>query len=249
MVSQSTYAAVITAGGRVDSEFAGVIGTPVKALAPFAGSTFLAIAIAAVREIGLERIAVVGGSEVRAACAASVERVIDESEDGTENLRRALFAWDEQTPLLYVTSDMPFIDGDALRGFLRGVPPKTLALPLTEWAEFERRFPDPPPFGITLAGEKVVNGGAFVIPPRAHTAIENFAMRFFEARKSVWQMARLAGPALLLRFVFRRLGVAQLEAHARRQLGIPALAVRNAPPELAYDVDVLAEYRYAITRA
>jgi hypothetical protein len=32
-------------------------------------------------------------------------------------------------------------------------------------------------------------------------------------------------------------------------LGIPAHAVRNAPPELAYDVDVLEEYRYAIARS
>lgn len=243
------YAAVITAGGRVDGAFASAIGTPVKALAAFRGSTFLGLTIDAVRAAGIDRIAVVGGAEVAFACAGRVERVIAESATGAQNLRSALRAWDAATPLVYLTSDMPFITADAVRDFLQRVPPDTLALPLTEFAEFDRRFPGAPPFGITLAGEKVVNGGAFVIPARAQMRIEAFAARFFDARKSPLQMARLTGPGLLLQFVFRRLSVARLEEHARRFIGIPALAVRESPAELAYDVDVLDEYRYALDRA
>ena len=244
-----TYRAVITAGGRVEGEFARALGTPVKALAPYRGTTFLQITIDALRGAGVERIAVVGGEEVRRACDGAVERVVDESSDGAENLRRALYAWDADEPLLYLTSDMPFLTGAALRAFLDRVPPATLALPLAEWSDFVQRFPDAPPFGVTLAGERVVNGGAFVIPAHAQERIAGVAARFFDARKSVWRMARLAGPLLLLQFALRRLGVAQLEAHARRLLGIPATAVRRAAPELGYDVDVLEEYRYAIARA
>jgi CTP:molybdopterin cytidylyltransferase MocA len=238
------YAAVVTAGGRVHGEFARNIGTEVKALALISGATLLSRTLDALRGIGVERVAVVGGSEVRAACDSSV-RFIDEDQSGSQNLLRALHAWDAQTPLLYLTSDMPFITADALRAFLDRVPPGTLSLPLTEWTQFSARFPGAPPFGITLAGEKVVNGGAFVIPCGAAAAIEAFAVRFFDARKSVWSMARLTGPMLLLRFVFRRLGIAELEAQAQRLLHVQAKAVRSAPPELAYDVDTFEEYRYA----
>lgn len=241
--------AVITAGGRVDGEFAQLIGTPVKALAPFDGSTFLQRAILALRGAGVQRIAVVGGGEVRAACATLVERIIDEGESGAVNLSRALHAWDSAAPLLYLTSDMPFLSAEALRAFVERVPADTLALPLAEWNAFERRFPHAPGFGITLFGERVVNGGAFIIPPHAAPRIESFAARFFEARKSVWRMARLTGPALLLQFALRRLSIAQLERHARRLLGVKACAIRNAPVELAYDVDALEEYRYAIEHA
>jgi len=243
------YAAVITAGGRVQGEFARAIGTDVKALAPFGGSTFLARTIDALRGIGVERIAVIGGNEVRAVCAGSVEAVIDEGSSGSENLRRALRAWDSDSSLLYLTSDMPYVTANVLRSFTEAVPPGTLGLPLTEWAQFGARFPDAPPFGITLAGEKVVNGGAFVIPPGAAASLEAFAVRFFDARKSVWRMARLTGPLLLLQFALHRLGVAQLESHASRLLGIPAKAARNAPAELAYDVDTFEEYRYALAHA
>jgi CTP:molybdopterin cytidylyltransferase MocA len=243
------YAAVITAGGRVDGEFAQAIGTSVKALALLHGATLLSRTIEAARMFGVDRIAVIGGDEVRAACANDVDAVIPESQSGSENLVRALRAWDESSPLLYLTSDMPFITAQALRSFVDAVPAETLALPLAEWAQFDARFPNAPPFGITLAGEKVVNGGAFVIPAGGAKNIERFAMKFFDARKNVWQMARLTGPLLLLRFICRRLSIAQLEAEAGRLLGISARAVRNAPPELAYDIDILQEYRYAVEHA
>lgn len=248
-MTDAPFHAVVTAGGRVGGEFARLLGTPVKALARIGGKTLLQLAVEALRGAGVDRIAVVGGAEVRSACEDSVERVIDESPDGAENLRRALHAWDTQTPLLYLTSDMPFITPQTLQAFIARVPQQTLALPLTEWNDFTRRFRDAPPFGITLAGEKVVNGGAFVIPAGAHERIERFAMQFFDARKSVWRMARLTGPMLLVHFALRRLGVPQLESHAQRLLGIPARAVRGAPAELAYDVDLLEEYRYAVEHA
>ncbi len=243
------YDAVITAGGRVDGEFALALGTHVKALAPFAGKTLLQITIEALRAAGIERIAVVGGADVRSACGSTVEKVIDESDDGAENLRRALHAWDEQAALLYLTSDMPFVTGRVLLAFLERVPPQTLALPLTDWSAFCGRFPAAPPFGVVLGGEKVVNGGAFVIPPHSRDRIERFATQFFDARKSVWRMARLTGPVLLLRFAFGRLSVAQVETQAQRLLRIAARAIRGAPAELAYDVDDLNEYRYAVANA
>ena len=240
--------AVITAGGRVDGEFARTIGVSVKALAPFVHSTLLDRTIEAVRGAGIERIAVVGGEEVAQRVTQPV-RLIPEAPSGAENLRLALRAWDENAPLLYLTSDMPFVNAQALRSFLSASPSGAIALPLTEWAQFEARFPQAPPFGITLAGEKVVNGGAFLLPPGAPALVESFAARFFDARKSPLRMAALTGIPFLMQFLFRRLSIARLEAHAERLLKMPAKAVRNAPPELAYDVDTLEEYTYAVGRA
>jgi len=240
--------AVITAGGRVGGSFEERIGVSVKALAPFADSTLLSRTIDAVAQLGIERVAVVGGEEVRAAVASRV-RVIPEAATGAENLQSALHAWNDSEALLYLTSDMPFIDAAALEWFVGASPPGAIALPLTEWAAFEARFPGAPPFGITLAGEKVVNGGAFLLPAGASRAVESFAMRFFDARKSPLRMAALTGIPLLVQFLLRRLSIEGLEAHAQRLIGIPAKAVRNAPAELAYDADTLEEYLYAVDRA
>jgi hypothetical protein len=75
--------------------------------------------------------------------------------------------------------------------------------------------------------------------------VREVAGRFFRARKSAVGMARLLGGALLLRFLVRRLRIADVERRAERVLGVRAAAIRAAAPGLCYDVDTLADYRYA----
>ncbi len=238
---------MITAGGRIDGAFAEGAGTRVKALAPVRGQTMLARMIASLRSAGVGRIAVIGGDEVRAACGTQIDRFVDESVSGSENLLRALRAWpDDGESLLYATSDLPFVTAEAIEAFAARVPTGALAVALAEFSDFQRRFPDAPPaYGITLAGERVVNGGVFLLPEGSTQRVAALAARFFDARKKPWQMAGLVSPVVLIRFLLRRLSVADLEAMAVRVLQLPALAVRSCAPELAYDVDTFAEYGYA----
>lgn len=238
--------AVITAGGRIGGEYARESGTDVKALVSFGGTTMLDRIIDALRDAGATRIAVVGGAEVAAACSSRVELIVGEARSGAENLVRALRTWPEDgEPLLYATSDMPYVTAEAVRDFITRAPRDHVALPLAEFDAYERRFPGAPPCGITLAGECVVNGDVFFVPAGAAERLEAVAQRFFEARKRPWRMARLlASPRLLVRFLFRRLGIGDVEAHAHRVLGVPAAAVRRCRPELAFDADTVDEYRY-----
>ena len=60
--------AVVTAGGRIEGDFAPSAGTRVKALASVRGVTMLQRMLDALRAAGVNEIAVVGGDEVRAAC-------------------------------------------------------------------------------------------------------------------------------------------------------------------------------------
>lgn len=237
--------AVITAGGRITGDYAREAGTTVKALVRVRGVTMLERVIDALRDVGATRIAVVGGEEVRAACSDRVEYVVDEARTGAENLVLALRAWpDDSDPLVYATSDMPYVDADAVGAFLSRVPQGHVALPLAEFEDFDARFPGAPPCGITLAGECVVNGDVFYVPGGLAAKVETIASRFFDARKNPWHMARLVSPRILVRFLFRRLGIGHIEAHAHRVLGIPAQAVRQCPPELAFDADTIDDYRY-----
>jgi CTP:molybdopterin cytidylyltransferase MocA len=243
--------AVVTAGGRIDGAFAAAAGPRVKALAPVRGSTMLQRVIDALRSAGAERVAVVGGDEVRAACGTEVERFVDESPSGSENMLRALRAWpDDGEPLLYATSDLPYVTGEAIREFAAGVPPEALAVALAEHSDFTRRFPGgPPSFGITLAGERVVNGGVFRIPDGGADKLAAIATRFFDARKRPWRMASLVSPLVFIRFLCKRLSIGDLEGLASRVLEMPARAIRRCAPELAYDVDTAVEYEYARAHA
>ncbi|MBV8074122.1 MAG: NTP transferase domain-containing protein [Candidatus Eremiobacteraeota bacterium] len=239
--------AVITAGGVVDGEFARAIATSVKALAPLRGTTLLDLAVDAARGAGARGVAVVGGPAVRAHCRGKVEHLIDASEDGSENVRRALGAWPAE-PLVYLTSDLPFVDSGAVAAFVARSAGYALTMPLASSQAYEARFPGAPEHIVTLGGERVANGNVFFIAPEARAPLLHFAGRFFEARKSKLRMAVLLGVPLLVRFALRRLTIEAIERKAQRTLGVPVAAIRDADPGICYDVDTLAEYCYARDR-
>jgi hypothetical protein len=58
-------------------------------------------------------------------------------------------------------------------------------------------------------------------------------------------MARLLGASFILKFLTGRLTVADIEKRCLDILGCPACAVRRCSPELALDIDLPEEYRYA----
>ena len=148
------------AGGRVDGDFATLIGTRVKALAVVAGRSLLDCAIDAAVGAGAAGVAVVGGPEVRAACASRVDCIIDESCLGSENLHRALWAW-PHAPTLLLSSDLPFVQAEDVRRFIAAVPPRTLAMPLAREEVYRRRFPNAPARVTPRLGERVANGCRF----------------------------------------------------------------------------------------
>jgi GTP:adenosylcobinamide-phosphate guanylyltransferase len=239
--------AVVTAGGPIDGEFAALAGTDRKALAPVRGRTMIARTLDALRACGIERIAVVGNDAVARACATDAPvTMLGDAGTGSGNVLRALDAWPGDEPLLYLTCDMPYLDARSLQWFLDRVDARTLAMPLAEHGAYVERFPGAPQAGITLAGERVVNAGVFFVPAGSRERVRALATTMFEARKAPWRMARIAGISVLGRFLFGRVSVADLEMRARRVLDLNVAAPRNAPPELAFDVDTIDDYRYAI---
>jgi len=234
----------MTAGGRIDGTYAAEAGTTVKALVEVRGETMLSRGIAAAHGAGGTKIAVVGGDQVRAACGATVDVVVPESESGAENITRALRTWPGDEPLLFLTTDLPYVSTGALAAFLAAAPNDALAMPLATPDAFYARFPGAPPVGITLGGERVVNGGAFLFPAGYAELVIGAATKFFDARKSPWKMAALLGASLAWRFATKRLTVSGLEEAAPRRFGVAIKAVRQCAPELCFDADTVEDYRY-----
>ncbi|MGH7729487.1 MAG: NTP transferase domain-containing protein [Vulcanimicrobiaceae bacterium] len=238
---------VIPAGGRVAGSLAARIGSPFKALASIGGTTLVERAVGAARACGAGEVVVIGGREVRLRIAAQVGRVLDDEEDGAENLRRAL-ALGSQAALLVLASDLPYIDGAALAAFVASasVAQADLAIPLAEAAAYRSRFPGAPPHATRLRDGAFANGSALYLARGVAPRVETLALDFFRARKSLVRMATLLGPRLLVRFVTRHLAVADIERRAARDYGIRARAIRGASPTLCFDVDGTADYDYAL---
>jgi len=240
--------AAILAGGRVDGALAAELGTSVKALGRIGRGTLLDAAIGAARVFDIERIVVIGGSEVRAYCAGTVDAVIDESEDGRENLRRA-FAEAGDAPLLLLASDLPFVTAASIANFASAARGADLAMPLADAAAYRAAFPGAATHDTNLAGERVVNGSVFYFAPGVTGRVLAIAQQLFAARKSALGMASLLGTRRILRYALGRLRVEDVETRAYERLGLRARAVRGAGPDLCYDIDSLADFRYALAHA
>lgn len=239
-----TLRAVVTAGGRVDAIFAAEIGTPVKALAPFAGTTLVDVMVSAIREAGVSDIAVVGDAAVARHLSGSGVRMLAAVADGAANVRRALDAW-PAGDLLFAASDLPFVDGQALRAFLSKARLRELAMPVADGAAYESAYPGAAPHVTRVGNVRVANGSVFYIGAAARVPVRAVAGRAFDSRKSLIALARLLGPAVVFGFLTRSLSIADVERRASHVLGIHAGAVRGCAPGLCYDVDTLADYRYA----
>jgi hypothetical protein len=238
--------AVVTAGGLVDEAFAAAIGTPVKALAPFGGGVLLDAVLGAIAGAGIADIAIVGGREIEPHRAGA--RLIPTALDGATNVARALDAWPADDDLLFATSDLPFARAAELAAFLAASAAYDLTLPLASAAAYEAAYPGAPPHITELGGERVANGSVFFIRGSARASVRAVAGRFFEARKSAVGMARLLGSTLLVRYLIRRLRIADIERRAESVLAARAATIRDAAPGLCYDVDTLEDYRYACSR-
>ena len=240
-------AAAITAGGRVDGELARRMGTDIKALAPVGGRRIIDASIDAARGVGATHITVVGPPEVHAYCGDRIDVAASEHPTGEGNLRAALASAGDAA-LLLLTSDIPFVDPDALAAFVEAARDCDVAMPLASAADYEAAFPGAPPHLVELCGERVANGSAFYFQAGAPMRVAGVATQLFSARKSLLRMAALLGPALLLRFAFGRLRIGHVEGRAQRVFGLCARAIRNSSPALAYDVDTLEDYEYARQR-
>ncbi len=239
--------AVVTAGGRVDDAFATEIGTPIKALAPFGSGVLLDVVLAAIAGAGVTDVAVVGEPMVGKRLPAGV-RLVPAAPQGSTNVARAFDAWPDDDDLLFATCDLPFASAADVRAFLTASSAFDLTLPLAAAAAYEAAFPASPPHIMMLGRERFASGSVFFIGRAARAPLRAVAGRFFDARKSAFGMARLLGPALLLRFLLRQLRIEDVERRAEHVLGTRAVAIRDSGPGLCYDIDTAAEYRYACAR-
>jgi hypothetical protein len=160
------------------------------------------------------------------------------------NIIRALEAWPDDD-LLFATSDLPFVTAPALRAFLSASAAFDVTMPIATEEAYTAAYPGAPPHLTTLGGERVSGGSVFFIRRGARVPVKTVAGQFFSARKSALAMARLLGAPLLLRYLVRRLRIADVERRAVAALGVRAGAIRGSAPGLTYDIDTLADYRYA----
>jgi molybdopterin-guanine dinucleotide biosynthesis protein A len=247
------YDAILPAGGRIDPDFAARVGTDVKALIQFEGQTILARTLEALRGTGIVgRTVVIGPEEVQAhAVSCGADHALDEATTGPDNIFRGLdcLLQSERRPehVLLVTTDLPFLTPDLIHRFVQSCPADTdFCVPLIRKTEYDARFPGSSATFVRLKDDAWTTGCAYIINVDALLRARMHIDRVFANRKSKAGMARLLGPSFVFKWLTGRLTLRDVEAKIKSLLDSTGAAVTGSPPELAYDIDYLDDYEYAV---
>lgn len=205
----------------------------------------LAVVVDALRKTpGTARIVVVGPQRARSS-TAGVDQWIDEFPTGEENLIAALQAGTTDR-IVFSASDLPFVTPSSYSTLIASVGTDVdAAYPIYRREEFLKAYPEGRSKFARLADGEWTGGSAFVLNRAPFLKNLNAVRRAFGARKSLFALASLLGPVLLLKFVSRQLRVADVERRASTVLGANVKAVTGADPALGMDCDDLSDLTYA----
>lgn len=230
--------ALVLAGTRPGGDpFAQSLGVAHKALIELEGRTLLERVVAALREAGIDRIAVSCDEGAVAQLARSLGAEVIAPGRGPS---ASVYAAFEQlgAPMLVTTSDHALIDAEWVRELIAGTPDGAdISVMLAERRTVERAMPGSRRTYLRFADGQWSGCNLFYLQTlRARAAIETWSM--VEAdRKRPWRIAARLGPGTLIAMLLGRLTLAEGLARLGKRIGLTAQLVAAKDGLAAVDID------------
>jgi GTP:adenosylcobinamide-phosphate guanylyltransferase len=235
------YDAVVIAGGTIeDPGFRRAAGVTRKAEISLLGRPLVEWTVEGLRSApSVRRIVVVGAPEIATpSLRESVDAVVPEGAGGVENLMRGLDALPDPECVLMVSGDLPLIHRTSLEDLLANAPAADVVFPIVERADVLRAFPTRRwVFAHTAGGGDFTGGALLLFLPDVLRHHREWAERLFGARRSLFDLARMWGAGLTLKYLLRVLTLGEAEQRVSQVLDLRARAYRSRFPEVAMDID------------
>lgn len=249
-MNQTTFPVIILAGGQAsaaDPLYDYTQGQP-KALLEMAGQPMLAWVATALQSSALTDETVVVGLPpgVHLHTPRPLHFIADQGSligNALAGLRwaneRAQGAAHGAAHAILSTADIPLLTPQILEQFIARCQPldKALYYPIVSRQSMEARFPGSQRTYSRLVDGEFAGGDLVLADTRlVHTNVALW-QTLAAARKYPWKMARVIGFSILLKFLFRRLRIADVEQKAATLIGLPVAAVPFDRAEIAMDAD------------
>jgi len=234
---QNQMDALILAGGAAPPDLAAATNCTDRALIPVADAPMILRVLQALETAsGIEQIAVVAQPSV----LGIVPQAINVEAGGrmVDNLQRGLAAT-TSAQVLVCTCDIPLVSATTFEEFLRSASARELELayPIVRRATSESAFPGGRRTYAKLADGEFTGGNAVIVPRRIIGRVSELIDAAYNARKNPLALAKMLGPAFMMKFVSKRLSIADVETKATNVLGCRAGAIEMQDASIAFDVD------------
>jgi GTP:adenosylcobinamide-phosphate guanylyltransferase len=237
------FAALVLAGSRAgaDDPVAAYGGAAHKALIMLQGRTLLARVVAALRDAGAARIAVVSSHpDVRIEAARLGVEGLDEA--AGPSLSVAAAASHLGTPLLVTTADHALLQAAWVERFLAEVPPEAdVAALVAARATVEAAAPTTQRTWLKLADGHWSGCNLFYLANARALGVVGLWRRVEAERKRPWRQAQILGFGMLVRYATGRLSLADAAARLGQLAGVRAAIVQTPFGLASVDVDKAAD--------
>ncbi|WP_298628746.1 NTP transferase domain-containing protein [uncultured Thermus sp.] len=221
--------AIVLGGG--EEAWARKYGVRSKALVPYRGRPMAEWVLSALQEAGLSAIYVGENPGL----APSPRLTLPDTGSLLGNLEAAL--GHAEGRVLVATADIPHLSPEAVRFVLEKAPEAALVYPIVPKGAVEARFPHTRRTYARLREGVFTGGNLLLLHKELFFQALPLAQRVVALRKKPWALARLIGWDILLKLLLGRLTLPELEARAKRILGVEARALITPYPEVGVDVD------------
>jgi GTP:adenosylcobinamide-phosphate guanylyltransferase len=239
--------ALLLAGSRgAEDPVARHAGLSHRALVPVGGRPMMSRVIETLRAAGIEKIFVCIDSATlssadavtREAMAGADIRIIAPAASPSASVRRTLENREIGWPLLVTTGDHPLLTPDMIEHFCRAAPDDADAVVgLARASVIRQQQPDSIRTFYRFREDGYSGCNLFLLRGPAVGALVDFWSTLEAHRKKPWRMVAAIGPMTLIRFVLRRLTLADALARVSDIVGIKIAAADMPFAEAAIDVD------------
>jgi CTP:molybdopterin cytidylyltransferase MocA len=148
------------------------------------------------------------------------------------------------TEVLLCTCDIPLATAETWTQFLQGARKRNLeaAYAIVRREVMDAAFPGGRRTYANLRDGTFTGGNGFILPGHAIDQLTGLIEAAHRARKNPFAIARLLGPAFLVRALTKRLSVVDIERKMSQILKCAAGAVEMQDASIAFDVDKTADY-------
>ncbi|ODT89608.1 nucleotidyltransferase family protein [Phenylobacterium sp. SCN 70-31] len=236
------FAALVLAGSRGGPDPVAAYGEAShKALIRLGGETLLARVVGALRAAGAGCIAVISSHpDVRAEIARLGCEALDEASGPSLSVRVGADALG--APLLVTTADHALLRPEWIDQFRADMPAGAdVAVLVAARATVEAAAPGTKRTWLRLADGDWSGCNLFYLATPRALAVLDLWRRVEAERKRPWRMARILGPGMLLRYLFRRLTLRAAATRLGDLAGVNAAVVESPYGLASVDVDKPAD--------
>ncbi len=162
-----------------------------------------------------------------------------------ENVASGLQAADPNQLCLVVTADIPLLTAEMVEHFIGLCAPHDhdLYYPILGSEIFQQQFPETERTYVRLKEGQITGGNIGLINPAWF--FDNFARldMFISYRKKPLKLLKILPPVLIIKYLFKRLSVADLERSISHLLQFRARAVPCEHAEIGIDVDKISDLK------